>query len=111
MIESPSQFYLDTLPNRGTAGEFQLLLNSGSACKNSNQIYTFLKASLDGAADEVQELLEQGMDPNSTDYDQRTALHLAVCGRQDQVIRLLIDARADAMVQDRWGNTNYPVGG
>jgi ankyrin repeat protein len=41
---------------------------------------------------------------NEGDYDNRTALALASCNGQLEIVKLLCEAGADVNVQDRWGN-------
>ncbi|KAI1145113.1 ankyrin repeat-containing domain protein [Nemania diffusa] len=53
----------------------------------------------------VELLLEKGADPNVVDLNERTPLHIATLGRHLSVIMALIDHRADAMIEDEWGNT------
>lgn len=49
--------------------------------------------------------IEFGVDPNTSDYDMRTALHLAVTYKIEKVIELLVAIGADKDLQDRWGKS------
>lgn len=61
-----------------------------------------------GALEEMKRLLEvDGVDPNIQDYDKRTALHLACCEGQLEMVKLLIDYGADVNTRDRWNHTPY----
>ena len=54
---------------------------------------------------EVQRLVESGVDVNRSDYDKRTALHIACSDVQVKCARLLVDSGANVVAADRWGNT------
>ncbi|EFJ17017.1 hypothetical protein SELMODRAFT_115356 [Selaginella moellendorffii] len=53
----------------------------------------------------VRALLGKGMDVNSTDFDSRTALHVAACEGKKETVELLIAEGADVNARDRWGST------
>ena len=55
----------------------------------------------------VKQLLEDGVDVNYADYDQRTALHIACSDGQIEVAKLLVKEGAEVLSQDRWGQTPY----
>ena len=66
----------------------------------------FINAASQGNVEKVQELVGAGkVDPNSGDYDGRTALHLAVAEGHVAMVECLLNMGADAMRQDRWGTT------
>ena len=45
---------------------------------------------------------------SQSDYDKRTALHLAVCENHIQIVKfLVIIAKVNVNIQDRWNNTPY----
>ena len=46
-----------------------------------------------------------GDDPNTADYDKRTALHVAAGLGHVGMVRLLMKKGASTEVTDRWGNT------
>ncbi|MEU4338621.1 glutaminase A [Micromonospora lupini] len=64
-----------------------------------------LWAASQGDLDVVRIALATGKDPNSMDYDRRTALHLAASEGHLDVVRYLLDRGASPTVQDRWGGT------
>jgi lysophospholipase len=47
----------------------------------------------------------QGLDPNSSDYDLRTPLHIAASERQPKAVELLLSYGARSNVEDRWRRT------
>lgn len=55
----------------------QQLVNKAAAKYDQMQLTSFLDAAATGDVDVVQEMLRQGMNPNTADYDGRTALMIA----------------------------------
>jgi len=53
----------------------------------------------------VTRCLDKRLDVNATDYDRRTALHIAASDGHMSVVELLISRRADVNTKDRWGHT------
>jgi lysophospholipase len=47
----------------------------------------------------------QGLDPNSSDYDLRTPLHIAASERKPKAVELLLSYGARSNVEDRWHRT------
>lgn len=52
---------------------------------------------------------EEGVDVNSTFHCGRTALHLAVFHRKDEIVELLLEINADVHARSRWGETPLHV--
>lgn len=48
-------------------------------------------------------LVNNGIDPNAGDYDNRTALHLAAASGSQKSVEFLLNNNADPNVADRWG--------
>lgn len=63
----------------------------------------FMACQGDGTG--VTELLSEGIDVNSIDLDGRTALHVAACEGHVEVVKLLLDWKANIEARDRWGST------
>jgi glutaminase len=82
---------LDPSLHQGSTRDFQL-----------NQL--LMAASLDDVM-EVRRLHSLGVNVSASDYDRRTALHVAVCDGALGVVRTLLDLKADPSVVDRWGRT------
>ena len=53
----------------------------------------------------VEDFLNEGIDVNSIDLDGRTALHIAACEGQIEVVKFLLSRRANIDARDRWGST------
>lgn len=53
------------------------LVNKAAAKFDQMQLTSFLDAAANGDVDVVQDMLRQGMNPNTADYDGRTALMIA----------------------------------
>jgi len=60
-----------------------------------------------GRADVVQKLIADGAPVDWSDYDKRSALHLAVTEGHVEVVRLLLDAGAQFDITDRWDKTPF----
>jgi ankyrin repeat protein len=52
-------------------------VNKAAAKYDQMQLTSFLDAAANGDTDVVQDMLRQGMNPNTADYDGRTALMIA----------------------------------
>ncbi len=57
----------------------------------------------------MERLLKNGTDVNSADYDFRTALHIAAAEGHGEVVKLLIEFKANVNAADRWGSTPLQV--
>ncbi|GER47065.1 potassium channel SKOR family protein [Striga asiatica] len=54
---------------------------------------------------QLKSLIRSGADPNKTDYDGRSALHLAASRGYDDIISFLIQEGVDINAEDNFGNT------
>lgn len=59
----------------------------------------------EGDLDGIREMLDSGVDINFRDIDERTALHIASCQGQTDVVQFLLGRGAEVDPQDRWGST------
>jgi len=62
-------------------------------------------AACEGDNAVIKRLLAEGVSVNLSDYDRRTALHIAAAEGNLSTVELLISARADVTTTDRWGHT------
>ena len=56
---------------------------------------------------EIRRFVARGGNLNYVDYDSRTALHVAVCAGQREVVRYLVMHGSKLTLKDRYGNTPY----
>jgi ankyrin repeat protein len=70
---------------------------------SSSDVTKMLGAAASGNLPVLNQFLISNMDPNSHDYDDRTALHLAAASGHENSVKLLLNNGADAAKQDRWG--------
>lgn len=62
-------------------------------------------AAASGDVSSVKRLIENGVEPNSGDYDKRCALHIGAAEGQDKVVEFLLASKANPNFADRWGGT------
>ena len=79
--------------------------------QNSNKImnYLLLDASFNNNLDLVKECISKGCDTNFQDYDQRTALHIAIEENHQNIIDYLKENGAKDNIPDRWGKTQLDL--
>jgi len=81
------------------------LQQNGGKFGSPSQANNLIAAASEGDVEEVKALLKYGnMNINSSDYDKRTALHLAAGEGRPEIVKLLCDHGADVNVRDRWGS-------
>lgn len=79
------------------------LLVKNGAILNLEDAGSFLcKVVIDSNVDHLKRLLENGVDPNSKNYDQRTPLHVAAAEGLHLVANILIKYGADVLAKDRY---------
>ena len=73
---------------------------------NNKKILGFLllQGVRDNNLDLVKECISKGVDINFTDYDNRTALHIATDEKNINIIELLKNNNVRDDIMDRWGN-------
>ncbi|KAL8550133.1 hypothetical protein ACS0TY_008818 [Phlomoides rotata] len=87
-----------------------LLSKEGALLKMDNA-GSFLSAVVaKGDSDFLKRLLSNGVDPNSSDYDHRTPLHVAASQGLYLMAKLLVEAGASVFSKDRWGHTPMDEG-
>eukprot|EP00884_Botryococcus_braunii_P021334 jgi/Botrbrau1/7885/Bobra.9_2s0059.2 len=71
--------------------------------KETDRIMEFLYASSTGDVETIRHMLQNGFDPNKSDYDKRTALMLACVEGHKDVVNTLLGAGADVTSRDNFG--------
>ena len=69
------------------------------------QVGELIWAASKGDHGAIHRLIVQGFDQNASDYDRRTALHLAAAEGREQVVRYLVENGAEVNPLDRWNAT------
>ncbi|KAL5982803.1 hypothetical protein ACLOJK_016880 [Asimina triloba] len=88
-----------------------VLLAKNGAILNLEDAGSYLcKVVMESNIDLLKRLLENGVDPNSKNYDERTPLHIAAAEGLHLVANVLINYGADVLSRDRWGNTPLDEG-
>ena len=82
-----------------------LLTASNATLSLKNPSAELCTAASAGDLTQVRRLVDNRVDPNSGDYDKRTALHLAASEGHDKVVEYLLSSKADPSPIDRWGST------
>ncbi|THU58798.1 hypothetical protein C4D60_Mb03t18240 [Musa balbisiana] len=62
-------------------------------------------AAYHGDINRLKVLINAGADPNKTDYDGRTALHMAACKGHEQVVKFLIQRGSNVNCIDKFGTS------
>ena len=71
-----------------------------------NELGGFMcEAAFDGDLDQIKRLMANGVGPNESNYDKRTALMTASCEGHIPVVTYLLEHGADIDVKDRFGGT------
>ena len=71
---------------------------------NNFNIYNLLKAASVGDVHTLIVLDSKGVDLNSTDYDKRSALHLACSENKLEIVKFLLKKKINTYIFDRWDN-------
>ncbi|KAF5480040.1 hypothetical protein F2P56_000815 [Juglans regia] len=87
-----------------------LLSKEGATLEIDNPGSFLCTAVAKGDSDFLKRVLSYGIDPNSRDYDHRTALHVAASEGLYLMAQLLLEAGASVFPKDRWGNTPISEG-
>ena len=78
---------------------------------SSNKVNEFTElclAAQKGDLHHLKSLYNTGINMNQHDYDNRTALHLAVCENHYEIIKFLIHiCKVDQFIKDRWNNSPF----
>ena len=72
---------------------------------DESRVAMLLSAASRDHVDRVLSLLHAGLSPSASDYDRRTALHVAASDGALDVVKALIEEGADLNAKDRFGHT------
>ncbi|XP_026443330.1 potassium channel SKOR-like [Papaver somniferum] len=95
---------------RGNDRVASLLVKEGALLNIVDGGSCLCQAVARGDSDFIKRLLSNGLDPNSKDYDKRTALHVSVSQGLYMIAKVLIEGGASVLTRDRWGNTPVDEG-
>lgn len=87
-----------------------LLIKEGATLKIDNSGSFLCTVVVKGDSDFLRRLLASGIDPNSRDYDQRTALHVAASQGLYLMAKLLLAAGASVFMKDRCNYSSIHIG-
>ncbi|KAK1398203.1 hypothetical protein POM88_008066 [Heracleum sosnowskyi] len=86
------------------------LLIKGAILKIDDSGTFLCTAVARGDFDLIKRVLCAGIDPNSSDYDHRTPLHVAASQGLYLLAKLLLESGASVLSRDRWENTPLDEG-
>ena len=75
--------------------------------EDASKVQKLISAAAQGELERIRELVFQGVNLESSDYDGRTPLHLAAVNGLVEVVRYFVEYGVDKEVKDRWDNTPY----
>ena len=87
-----------------SAQDFKADLQRVLRKRSAEALYEMIVAATEGDGRKMKELLLQGLDVNTCDFDQRTALHLSAAQGNVKLVQLLLKEGADVHALDRYGN-------
>ena len=109
----PAQGKKATASNDGNLDKEKLMTKArileSTTFRKEQQFRLLCKAARTGDMNLVVLLARQGTSLNQTDYDGRTAMHMACTGGRYKVVEGLIKLGVDVNVKDRWGQTPMAI--
>lgn len=92
---------------KGTATQVSVALRALSVFQKITSLDNFalLQACASGDLAQVEDIIDQGVDVNCADYDDRTPLHLAAAEGRALIVSMLLEKGAKINVTDRFGRT------
>lgn len=104
-MHGTSPLYEATKNNHEHIAEILLEHGAKLAMSESLAASTLCQAVFDGDTLLLKRLLNSRIQVNASDYDKRTAVHIAASEGNTAAFKILAEAGADLSVRDRWGNT------
>ena len=89
---------------RLTKLKYHLFSNHKQITTEDEQIYKVISSASKGHVEKIVDISDMHI-LNGSDYDGRTALHLACSEGRVQIVKLLVERELRKNVKDRWGNT------
>jgi ankyrin repeat protein len=85
----------------------EILLSAGGhlSLSESQAASALCQAVFDGDTIMLRRLLKANIQVNASDYDNRTAVHIAASESNHLALQVLVEYGADLSLKDRWGNT------
>lgn len=92
---------VSTLQNKLMESDITLLIEK----RESELTMRLICAAYDGDLHRLKRLVEKGADPNKTDYNGRSPLHVAASKGYEDITLFLIEQGVDINISDNFGNT------
>lgn len=104
-VHGVSALYNSTKNDRDDVAD--MLLKHGGELSMSDKLAasTLCQAVFEGNCKLLKRLLRAKIHVNASDYDKRTAAHVAASEGNVAAFKLLVEYGADLSLEDRWGNT------
>ena len=100
-----SALYEATKNNNEEVAEILLQHGGELSMNESLAASTLCQAVFDGDTLLLKRLIKAKIQVDASDYDKRTASHIAASEGNAAAFKLLVEAGADVNLKDRWGNT------
>ena len=84
--------------------EYHVFYNLQKKIEYENKTMIFINAASNNNLDIMKTMIKD-IDINVSDYDKRNALHLSCANGHLDIVKFLLDSKADINLKDRWGNT------
>ena len=84
--------------------EYHIFYNLQKKIEYENKTMIFINAAYNNNLDIMKTMIGD-IDINVSDYDKRNALHLSCVNGHYDVVKFLLNSKADINLKDRWGNT------
>lgn len=109
-INTRDSFWRTPLQEAVTASHWstaEILRSRGGELKLRNEGTHMCRLAYQGHVSELEHLIHYGANPDASDYDGRTALHIAAAEGHVGIVKVLIKCGADVNSMDRWKTTPF----